>query len=154
MSAVGERVDVEELQARLARVETTLAGLEAAGAAPAAKHEPARPLVPYFADVHAWVEQLFVPTFARRVGSRLRWCAQWWDHAEALLRLEALWRSWEALRLDPTLGIATWLRDYLDPQLAALMNPDGPFQGCDDTTHYPPAPLPSAARPAEQGDRP
>jgi len=35
------------------------------------------------------------------------------EHAEAVVRLEALWRAWELLPpgLDPALGMATWL-DY------------------------------------------
>ncbi|MEP6463039.1 MAG: DUF4913 domain-containing protein [Frankiaceae bacterium] len=41
--------------------------------------------------------------------------------SEALLRAEALWRSWEAHRLDPERGIAVRLRDFADSQLAALL---------------------------------
>ncbi|GAB3267021.1 hypothetical protein GCM10027425_33620 [Alteromonas gracilis] len=59
------------------------------------------------------------------------WCPQWWRHDGALVRLEALWRSFEALRLDPALGISTWLRDHLDPHMAVLTDPQGPFQGCN-----------------------
>ncbi|MEJ7784942.1 MAG: DUF4913 domain-containing protein [Solirubrobacteraceae bacterium] len=33
-------------------------------------------------------------------------------------RLEALWRSWEYLRLDGNLGISVWMRDHLDHHMA------------------------------------
>src|SRR5664280_721364 len=45
-----------------------------------------------------WVTEFFAPTFCRSISPGVRWCAQWWDHAEAISRLEALWRSWEVLR--------------------------------------------------------
>lgn len=59
------------------------------------------------------------------------WCPQWWEHAAAIVRLEALWRSFEALRQDPALGISTWLRDHADYHMGVLTNPNGPFKGCD-----------------------
>ena len=36
---------------------------------------------------------------------------------------------------------ASWLRDYLDPQLAALTSPTGPFAQCTDDRHSPVKPL-------------
>ena len=73
--------------------------------------------------------------FARSVGGDVRWCSEWRKHPEALTRLEALWRSWEALRLDPNLGIATWLTSYLDPQLVALTSRAGVFAQCTPDRH-------------------
>lgn len=46
--------------------------------------------------------------------------------AEAVSRLEALWRAWEALRLDPATGMNVWWRDYAD-HMAILLSPDGRF---------------------------
>src|SRR5664280_1675862 len=43
-----------------------------------------------------WVEHIYANTFIRRLGQTQRWCASWWAHAEAIVRLEALWRTWEA----------------------------------------------------------
>lgn len=63
------------------------------------------------------------------------WCAQWWRHAEAIARLEALWRSWEHLRLDPTTGMSVWLRDHLDHHMTILLSADGPFKGCKCDEH-------------------
>jgi hypothetical protein len=35
-----------------------------------------------------------------------RWCARWWEHAEAISRLEAPWKVFETLRQDPGTGAA------------------------------------------------
>ncbi len=58
------------------------------------------------------------------------WCPEWWRHAGAVARLEALHRAFEALRLDPGLGMSDWFLQHADPTLAALTNPAGPFKGC------------------------
>jgi hypothetical protein len=92
---------------------------------------------PVFASVEEWVEQYFLVVFARSTGGTLRWCDQWRTHAEAVLRLEALWRSWETLRLDPNLGMATWLTNFLDPQLGSLLHAQGTFGGCTADRHRP-----------------
>jgi hypothetical protein len=93
------------------------------------------PPTPAFATLEDWVTGFFQPTFRRQYGGELRWCTQWQEHPEALLRLEALWRSWEALRQDPLLGIATWLTNYADPQLAALTQRTGTFANCTLDRH-------------------
>jgi hypothetical protein len=59
-----------------------------------------------------------------------RWCPQWWQHAEAVARLEALWRSWESMRLDGTTGMSVWWRDHCDPHLAAQDR--SPFKQCSE----------------------
>ena len=51
--------------------------------------------------------------------------------------IEALWRTWELYRLEPRLGIASWLRDYLDPQLRELTSATGPFASCTEDRHSP-----------------
>ncbi|MDE9366558.1 DUF4913 domain-containing protein [Luteipulveratus sp. YIM 133132] len=75
-------------------------------------------------------------------GSGLAWCPRWWCHAEAVSRLDALWRAFESLRLDPALGMASWWRDHADYQLAALTDGDGPFKGCGVTRGHAARPLP------------
>lgn len=56
----------------------------------------------YFCCLPEFVDTFLLDTYRRAVGSAARtWCPQWWRHAEAIVRLEALWRSWEHLRLDP-----------------------------------------------------
>jgi hypothetical protein len=102
-------------------------------------HEtPAGDLVePRYGSLLEFVTEGFTPVYCRVPSPTLRWCARWWDHAEAIYRLEALWRSWELYRLEPRLGIASWLRDYLDPQLRELTSPTGPFASCTDERHSP-----------------
>lgn len=119
---------------------------------PAAPGEPGLPagaaaMEPAFSALEDWVVEHFAPMYARPLGPAVRWCPQWWDHAEAISRLEALWRSWEAARTDPLRGIATWYRDYLDPQLAILLGTPGPFAQCTPDRHAPVKPLPSVPAP-------
>jgi hypothetical protein len=99
------------------------------------------PAAPYFGSLLEFVADGFAPVYCRATSPSVRWCPQWWDHAEAIYRLEALWRTWELYRLEPRLGIASWLRDYLDPQLFALTSPTGPFAQCTDDRHSPIKPL-------------
>ncbi len=147
---------LNELDARLSRLESSYEALEDALALPSptangstaagAETSGATP-EPLYPNVEAWVAGWFAPTFARRLGTT-RWCAQWWLHAEAIVRLEALWRSWETLRLDPNQGMSSWLRDHLDPQRQVLMGDSGPFQACEAGEHNPPPDLPVIASPA------
>lgn len=84
----------------------------------------------YFGSVDEFVREFIVPVFRRKVGDRgdaARWDAEWWRHPEAIVRLEALWRSWEALRLDPATGMSVWLRDHADHHLPILWSTYGPF---------------------------
>ena len=96
---------------------------------------------PYFSLLLEFVADGFAPVYCRATSPNVRWCPSWWDHAEAIYRLEALWRTWELYRLEPRMGIASWLRDYLDPQLASLTSPTGPFAQCTDDRHSPIKPL-------------
>jgi hypothetical protein len=113
---------------------------------PAGPSAPAPEFTPQFADVESWVNEFFVLTFAR-AGAEVCWCERWWDHPEAVLRLDALWRTWEAAALDPVRGVADWLRDYLDPGLSVLLSPAGPFAGCREGTHTGPSALPVSPAP-------
>jgi hypothetical protein len=90
---------------------------------------------PVYGSLEDWVERYFMPTFHRPIGGEIRWCAHWQKHAESITRFEALWRSWETLRLEPNLGMATWLTNFLDPQLAALLGRSGPFAQCTPERH-------------------
>lgn len=90
---------------------------------------------PVFPTVEAWVAGQFVPVYRRPLGGEFRWCAQWWLHPEAIIRLTALWHSWEVMRLQPGTGIAAWLRDHLDHQLPVLLGRSGPFAACTQAQH-------------------
>jgi len=102
---------------------------------------------PRYPGLEEWVVDYFTPMFARPLSPALRWCACWWDHAEAISRLEALWRTWEVARLDPLRGMAVWYRDHLDGQLPVLLSPTGPFAQCAPDRHAPTRPLPTTAAP-------
>lgn len=110
------------------------------------------PVVPFYGSLLEFVTEGFAPVYCRATSPTVRWCASWWDHAEALYRLEALWRSWELYRLEPRLGIASWLRDYLDPQLSVLTSATGPFAQCTDDRHSPVKPLRTDPPPAHYFD--
>lgn len=113
--------------------------------APAAteQEEPAPQL--YYPDVVAFVTLQLVPMYRRPLGGQgVTWCPEWWRHAEAIARLEALWRAWEHLRLDPATGMSVWFRDHADHHMAVLLSADGPFKGCKPDKHgerLPPLPL-------------
>lgn len=89
---------------------------------------------PYYPTLPAFVHDFLARTYVRAVDGRsTTWCPKWWHHAEAVYRLEALWRSWELLRLEPATGISDWLRDHADHHMTILLSPDGPFRGCSPT---------------------
>lgn len=105
---------------------------------------------PYFANVYEFVHEFLVKLYAKTVRegqSGFRWCAQWYFHTEAVARLEALWKAFEALRLDPGTGASTWWRDHADPCMAALTADTGPFTRCGPESHHAPPPLPAADPP-------
>lgn len=106
----------------------------------------------HFANVYVFVETFLVYVHARYYDpvAGWNWCAQWWEHVEAVSRLEALWQAFEILRLEPGVGPATWWRDYCDPTMAQLTDPSGPFSQCkagDAPRHQLPNPLPVEAAP-------
>jgi len=83
-----------------------------------------------------WVEGYLAVVYWRRLGPRYIWCRYWWAHPEAVVRLEAMWRAWEKMRReDPLAGIAKWFVEIGDPMMRELLDPDGPFKGCNETRH-------------------
>lgn len=75
-------------------------------------------------------------------GSGLVWCPEWFRHAQALSRLDAIWRAWESLRFDNALGMSNWWTYHVDPHMRALMDPvTGPFWRCANG-HQDPGALP------------
>jgi hypothetical protein len=103
-----------------------------------------------YPSLERFVSDYLLPLYRRAVsGQGTTWCAEWWRHPEAWVRLDAIWRAWEYLRLDPATGISTWLRDHADPHMAVLLSSNGPLRGCKPELHSPRplAPLPSTAIP-------
>jgi len=92
--------------------------------APAASNAALEPRL-FFGSVDEFVRERLRYTYARRVGPQgpNRWSAKWWKSPEAISRLDALWRSWEALRLQPTFGMSVWWRDHADHHMRMLMSP-------------------------------
>ena len=100
-----------------------------------------------YPSLEAWVVGHFTRVYTRRHGGPMRWCRQWWQHAEAITRLEALWRSWETLRHEP-LGMDAWLRGHLDHHLPQLMSAAGPFAACTPDKHTDPGEMATTPVPA------
>lgn len=94
------------------------------------------PREPYFPDLMTFVKDYLSPMYRRALtGSATTWCPEWWKHSEAIARLEALWRAWEFLRLDPHTGMSVWFRDHADHHMGVLLSADGPFKGCKPAEH-------------------
>lgn len=132
--------DVDELAARLAEVEADVARLDGevmdvAATVQGGSGQAGKAASTMYPSLDEWVRTYFAPTFGRPLGGEHRWCPRWREHVEAMERLDALWRSWEALRRDEALGMVTWLTHYLDPQLAALLGRSGPFAQCSLDRH-------------------
>ena len=103
-----------------------------------------------YPDVYGFVGFL-ADLYAREVSDQrtdFRWCSRWYHHTEAVARLEAAWKAFEVLRLDPGTGASVWFRDHADPCMSTLTAADGPFRKCSDTTHKNPPRLPLANPPA------
>ncbi len=147
----------DAVMAQLARQAQQLDDLEHAvadlrTAPPAAAGQPAaQPTTAAFrwATLAEFVEHVIAPLYAQHLTGNGTWCARWWDHEDARVRLEAVWRAWEVLRLEPTTGIARWLRDVADPQMDRLRDRDrGPFRACGEGKHLAAPPLPVEKPPA------
>lgn len=112
--------------------------------------EPEGPPPLYYGSVDEFVREFVCPMFRRNVGEEgradYRWSARWWECGEAIARLEAMWRAWEHLRLDPATGTSVWFRDHADHHLGVLMSPTGPWARSKDTAG-PGEPLPYEAPP-------
>ena len=98
---------------------------------PAERETPAEPTL-YFGSVDEFVREYLRNAYRRRIDGKHRvWAARWWEYDEAVIRLEALWRSWEHLRLDPSTGMSVWWRDHADHHMSVLMDPQGPFYAAE-----------------------
>ena len=100
---------------------------------------------PVFTDVVSFVNRYIAPATGTRLGGPVAWCPRWWEHPTAILRLTALWRAWETLRLEPA-GMSAWWVGHYDAHMKALLDADrGPFYRCTkahQAAEAAPAPLP------------
>lgn len=83
-----------------------------------------------------WVHETVASVIARPLRGELAWCPLWWEHPEAVFRLEALRRAWTELAPEPGAAMSIWIRDHLDPCLRELLTPLGPFADCQQNTRY------------------
>lgn len=89
----------------------------------------------WYANAHDFVVGYLTPNYIRTLEKEQRWCQEWWRHAEAVARLDALWRSFEAHRVsDNASSMAVWWRDFADPTMAALTQQKGVFEMCNGRT--------------------
>jgi hypothetical protein len=103
---------------------------------------------PVFADVVSFVNRYVAPATGTRLGGPVAWCPRWWEHPNAVLRLTALWRAWETLRLEPA-GMSAWWVGHYDAHMRALLDADrGPFYRCTKA-HQSAEALPTVAPPAD-----
>jgi Domain of unknown function (DUF4913) len=100
---------------------------------------------PVHSDLESWVHEVLAQVVRRRLGGHLTWCPEWYRHAEAIMRLMAMWEEWEHAVADGTMS--NWWLDHCDPHMAVLMSRDnGPFMACTEKEHRPLGPLPLAPR--------
>ncbi|WP_300013740.1 DUF4913 domain-containing protein [Pseudonocardia sp.] len=83
-----------------------------------------------------WVHDTITSMIARPLRGELIWCPLWWEHPEAVFRLEALRRAWTELAPEPGAAMSIWIRDHLDPCLRELLTPLGPFADCAHNERY------------------
>lgn len=91
-----------------------------------------------YPDAPTWFEDYLSYLYRRDLGrSTTLWCERWFDHPEALTRIQILWRSWEAGRQDDTMtGPATWLVNIADPMMHELISTEGTFKPVLTATRY------------------
>jgi hypothetical protein len=99
-----------------------------------------------------WVENNITTLIARKVPTTdgaPKWCQCWWDHAEAIARLEAARQAWVALSGAGGTALVTYF-DYLDRVvLAPLTSETGPFARCGPRQHTVERPLGHTPPPPE-----
>jgi len=121
-----------DLTAAQQRVESAGAELAHAEQLPVPP-EPA----PRFASLAIFVDEYVLPNWIHKLGENYGglWCARWWEHPEAVTRLEALWEAFEVMRLETPPALSTWLRDHFDVHMRALTMPAGVFFNCSIAKH-------------------
>ncbi|MFI5783766.1 DUF4913 domain-containing protein [Nocardia sp. NPDC051570] len=125
----------------------------------AAEEEPQRE--PKYADVVEFVESYVIQMYRREVTARgsqrqLRWCPRWHAHGEVWARMEAMHQAFEHLRLGATTEPNEWWLVHFDPQMRAILDPEGPFMYCSVAEGHhaklPPLPVVPAAAQLVQRD--
>ncbi len=117
-----------------------------------------RAFKPVYDSVVSFVENYVSLVYQRQVTDTTDtvWCPEWWQHPEAVARLDALWRAWEFLRQQDTTGLSTWFIEHADMHMKRLMDPRGPFRYCSARHGHKDllSPLPNLAAPGEMWSSP
>ncbi len=97
----------------------------------------------HYRSVFEFFHGMIAPLLQDRLIGRhgLRWSKKWYDCQEAMLRMDAMWRSYEMLKEDPGAGLSKWILEHYDPHMRVLTADDGPFGECRDESprgDYPP----------------
>lgn len=96
---------------------------------------------PFFGSVEDFVADYLSLVTEVRTGGPVVWCSSRWADPEAIARLTALWRAWEALRLEP--GMSNWWALHFDPHMRVLLDAEpGPFASCTRGPHHDGKPSP------------
>lgn len=90
-----------------------------------------------FPTLQEFVRDFLSSAYERQVADQhdTVWCVEWWRHPEAYMRLHALWKAYEQLRHDETVGLSNWWFDHADPHMGRLLDPRGPFKYCSTRQH-------------------
>lgn len=93
-----------------------------------------------FSNAEEWLTQWALPHY-RRNPKLHKWDPNWWQYDEAGTVLEALWESWEQVRLEDAMATVAWFRDYFYPIMDRLTDPeDGVFWAYDPPKNEQPPP--------------
>ncbi|NKS10223.1 DUF4913 domain-containing protein [Rhodococcus hoagii] len=92
--------------------------------------------------LYDWVVQHISQWAQRKIptttgSSGFRWCAEWFEHPEAITRLWTLRLAWLEAVGQPGSAMWAYLHNCLDPTLNALSSDTGPFHSCSPMKHEP-----------------
>lgn len=77
-----------------------------------------------------WAHTTLLPLYERDPG-QITWCPQWWEHPEAVFRVELIRRAWaDAVAAEEGQALSDWMLHTADPHMAVLTSPSGPFAQC------------------------
>ncbi len=144
-----QAAELEMLAEAIDAVETTFRALPAAAATPAATAQPdtedpgATAATTFdFTVLYTWVHIHVATITERKVskgssesGTAVRWCTQWYEHNDAITRLEALRRAWEEHVVQPGAAMSSWYLHHFDPHISLLTSAGGPFFQCSPGHH-------------------
>lgn len=77
-----------------------------------------------------WAQTTLWPLY-ERTPRAVVWCPRWWEHPEALFRIELIHRAWEiAVTSENPQALSDWVLHTADPHVGVLLSPSGPFADC------------------------